>query len=427
LRDAALVADAGDQAECRLIVAGQVVVAAFQYQALDADGREQRGVVDADTARAARQQLRDRGLHPLAVEAAMEASRAGSVRSGLGTARLLVFTQQLATLLGAGLPIDEALSALADESDDLRLRHLVAALRGRVREGRSLAAALAEFPESFDELYVATVTAGESSGQLDDALHRLAEYADQRDGLQRELWTALAYPVLLLIVAAAVVMGLMTSVVPKVIDVFENLGRDLPWLTEAMLALSRFLSAWGLALALALALAGALGAALLRRQDVRARLDLLLLRVPGLGRLLRAMDTARATRTLAVLVGSGVPVLEALKLAVGTVRREPMRVALRQAALRVREGATLARALGEQRAMPPVALRLIGSGEKSGQLATMLAAAADQQGREVRTRLAVLAAVLGPVVILLVGAVVLAIVLAILLPIFELNTLVGRA
>lgn len=402
-------------------------MAAFQYQALDADGREQRGVVDADTARAARQQLRERGLHPVAVEAAMEATRAGTLRLGLGTARLAVFTQQLATLLGAGLPIDEALSALADETDDLKLRHLVAALRGRVREGRSLAAALAEFPESFDELYVATVTAGESSGRLDDALHRLAEYADQRDGLQRELWTALAYPVLLLIVASAVVMGLMTSVVPKVIDVFENLGRELPWLTEVMLALSRFLSAWGLWLGLAIALLLTLFAAALRRIEVRARLDAFLLRVPGLGRLLRAMDTARATRTLAVLVGSGVPVLESLKLAVGTVRREPMRVALRQAAVRVREGATLARALGEHRAMPPVALRLIGSGEKSGQLAIMLDAAAKQQSREVRTRLAVLAAVLGPVVILLVGMVVLAIVLAILLPIFELNSLVGRA
>ncbi|MCC6563198.1 MAG: type II secretion system F family protein, partial [Xanthomonadales bacterium] len=322
-------------------------MAAFQYQALDAEGREQRGVVDADTARAARQQLRDRGLHPLEVAAAMESAVAGTVGArGLGAGRLAVFTQQLATLLGAGLPIDEALGALADETDDLKLRHLVAALRGRVREGRSLAAALAEFPESFDELYVATVTAGESSGQLDGALHRLADYADQRDGLQRELWTALAYPMLLLIVAGAVVMGLMTSVVPKVIDVFENLGRELPWLTVAMVALSRFLSAWGLWLGAAVVVAVMTTAAALRRPAVRERLDVLLLRLPGLGRLLRAMDTARATRTLAVLIGSGVPVLEALKLAVGTVRREPIRIALRQAAVRVREGATLARALG---------------------------------------------------------------------------------
>ena len=402
-------------------------MAAFQYQALDAQGREQSGVVDADTARSARQQLRDGGLHPITVEAAVAAhARGGDGRRGLGAGRLAVFTQQLATLLGAGLPIDEALAALADETDDLRLRHLVAALRGRVREGRSLAASLAEFPESFDELFVATVTAGESSGHLDGALHRLAEYADQRDGLQRELWTALAYPLLLLVVAGAVVMGLMTSVVPKVIDVFENLGRDLPWLTQVMVALSRFLSAWGLLLGLALVFGIVLAGFALRQPGVRAALDALLLRIPGLGRLLRAMDTARATRTLAVLIGSGVPVLDALKLAVGTVRREPMRVALRQGAIRVREGATLARALGESRAMPPVALRLIGSGEKSGQLAAMLEAAAGQQAREVRTHLGVIAAILGPVVILLVGAIVLAIVLAILLPIFELNSLVGR-
>lgn len=403
-------------------------MAAFQFQALDAEGREQRGVVEADTARAARQQLRDRGLHPLAVDAATEASASSlGARRGLGTSRLAVFTQQLATLLGAGLPIDEALGALADETDDLTLRRLVAALRARVREGRSLAMALGEYPESFDELYAATVTAGESSGQLDAALHRLAEYADQRDNLQREVWTALAYPLLLLVVAAAVVMGLMTSVVPKVIDVFENLGHELPWLTVAMVALSRFLTAWGLWLGLGITLLVILALALIRRPEVRARVDALMLRVPGLGRLLRAMDTARATRTLAVLIGSGVPVLDALKLSVGTVRREPMRLALRQAAVRVREGATLARALGEHKAMPPVALRLIGSGEKSGQLPALLEAAANQQAREVRTHLAVLAAVLGPVVILLVGAVVLAIVLAILLPIFELNSLVGRA
>jgi general secretion pathway protein F len=216
-------------------------------------------------------------------------------------------------------------------------------------------------------------------------------------------------------------------VVPKVIDVFENLGRDLPWLTVAMVAMSRFLAAWGLWLSLALVVAAAMTIGLLQRPTVRARVDAFMLRVPGLGRLLRAMDTARATRTLAVLIGSGVPVLDALKLSVGTVRREPMRIALHQAAVRVREGTTLARALGEHKAMPPVALRLIGSGEKSGKLPSMLEAAANQQSREVRTHLSVLAAVLGPVVILLVGAVVLAIVLAILLPIFELNSLVGRA
>lgn len=403
-------------------------VAAFQFQALDAEGRSQRGVIEADTARAARQLLRDRGLHPLAVDAAVNPSQgAATIRRGLGAARLAVFTQQLATLLGAGLPIDEALGALADETDDLKLRHLVAALRARVREGRSLAAALQEFPETFDALYVATVTAGESSGQLDGALHRLAEYADQRDGLQRELWTALAYPALLMVVAFAVVVGLMTSVVPKVIDVFENLGRDLPWLTVAMVALSRFIVAWGVWLALAAIVVTAIAAMALRQPAVRARVDAALLRVPGIGRLLRAMDTARATRTLAVLIGSGVPVLDAMRLSVGTVRRVPMQLALQQAAVRVREGAALARALGEHKAMPPVALRLIASGERSGQLATMLEAAAQQQARDVRTHLAVLAAVLGPVVILLVGGVVLAIVLAILLPIFELNTLVGRA
>ena len=402
---------------------------AFAWQALDSQGRTQTGVVQAETARAARSQLREKGLTPLKVSVAMAPVASGPGRwfgrRGLAASQLTILTQQLATLIRAGLPMDDALAALADEASDQRLRGLVAALRSRVLEGRSLADAMAEYPESFPEIVVATVRAGEQSGELAEGLERLAEYAEARDNLGREVIAAFAYPVLLLVVAFAVVAGLMGSVVPRVVDVFVNLGAELPWLTRALIAISGFLSAYGGLLVVLALIAWMLWRLALRQEKNRERKDQALLRLPLLGRVLRSADTARATRTLAVLTAAGVPVLEALRLAASTLKRVPLRDAMRRAAQRVREGTQIARALAETRAFPPVTLRLIASGERSGRLAEMFDAAALQQAREVASALAVLRAVMAPLVILLVGALVLAIVLAILLPIFELNTLIG--
>jgi general secretion pathway protein F len=402
---------------------------AFAYQALDAAGRTQTGVVQADTVRAARGLLRDKGLSPLSVSPAGDVASAGRLAGlgsrGLSSTHLVVLTQQLAVLIRAGLPIDEALAALADEASDQRLRAVVAALRSRVMEGSTLAASMAEFPDSFPEIVCATVQAGEQSGALDEALDRLADYAETRDSLNRELVSAFAYPVLLLLVAFAVVAGLMSSVVPRVVDVFSNLGGQLPLLTRALIAISGFLSKFGWLLALMLIAAIVIWRLLMRRTELRHRMDAFWLRLPLLGRVLRASETARVTRTLAVLTGAGVPVLEALRLAAQTLRRLPLQQAMRRAAQRVREGTAIARALSESQAFPPVALRLISSGERSGRLAEMFDAAATQQAREVKSALDLLRAVLAPMVILFVGALVLAIVLAILLPIFELNTLIG--
>lgn len=401
---------------------------AFEFQALDAGGRRQRGVVEADSARGARALLRERGLTPLAVDAAAPGRRGDGFhlfRRGLGTASLALFTRELATLLAAGLPIEEALGALAEQADEARLKTVLATLRTRVREGASLATALAEQPDNFPEFFRASIAAAEQAGRLDAVLARLADYAESRAALRRRVWMALLYPLLLTAVALLVVTGLLLYVVPQVIEVFDNLGRDLPWLTRFLIAISEGLPRIGPWLLLA-AIAAVVGVRLLLRDEaLRARWQRFVLRLPLLGRLRLALDTARFTRTLGLLAGSGVPMLDALRMATQTVGLVPLRRALERAQARVREGSGLAVSLAESRLFPPVTLRLIANGERAGRLAAMLDQAADHEATLLENRLATFVAVLGPAMILLVGALVLAIVLAILLPIFELNTLLG--
>ncbi len=399
---------------------------AFAYQALDSSGKTQRGVLQGDTARAVRGSLRERGLNPLLVEEVGDGSgqRRGFGRNGVSNALLAVLTRQLATLVGAGLPIDEALAALAEQDDNERQRALTLALRARVMEGAGLAQAMAAFPDSFPEIFRATVAAGEQSGHLDTVLARLADYAEARDALRQKLLAALTYPLLLTVVAVAVVAGLLAWVVPQIVGVFQNMQQTLPLATRVLMAISAVLRDWGWLLMLAI-IAGVIGARLaLRRESVQRRWHAWLLRVPLVGRLVRAANTARAARTLALLAGAAVPLLDALAIAAQVVPNLPMRDALRRAAVRVREGGGFARALGESGQFPPVALRLVASGEKSGELPRMLEEVAAHQQRELDRWLGVLAATLGPLVILAVGAMVLFIVLAILLPIFDLNQMV---
>jgi general secretion pathway protein F len=329
----------------------------------------------------------------------------------------------MATLVASGLPIDEALQALAEGSDG-RLRTQVVSLRSRVMEGASLATAMAEFPETFPALFRASVAAGESSGKLDRVLLRLADYAETRDALRRRILLALTYPLLLTTVALAVVTALMLWVVPQVIGVFLQQKQALPLPTRILIRLSDGLAAHGGALALVLVSLAAVALVAMRRPEARARWHGFVLRLPLLGRLIRAADTARFARTLALLVGSAVPLLEALAIAGQVVENRSLREALARVAVRVREGQPFSRALAETREFPPVAVRLIASGEKSGRLDEMLFEAASHQERELDTVLGIAMAALGPGVILLVGAMVLFIVLAILLPIFELNTLI---
>ena len=399
---------------------------AFAYQALDQLGKTQRGVLQGDTARAVRASLREKGLNPLEVTPVTEAQQQGRsiMRRGLSGAQLALLTRQLATLLKAGLPVDEALAALAEQNDDQRARTLVIGLRSRVMEGAGLATALADAPESFPEIYRASIAAGEQSGRLDQVLARLADYSEARDALNQKIWAALAYPLLLTLVAIAVVTGLLVYVVPQIVGVFTQMHQVLPAPTRALLALSAFLQVWGWLVLLAIVAAAISGSLALRTEQVRTAWHGVLLRLPLIGRLTRASNTARAARTLALLTASAVPLLDALNIAAQVVPNLPMRAALKRAALKVREGGSFSRALGDSGYFPPVALRLIASGERAGELEHMLEEAANHQQRELDRWVTTLTAILGPLVILVVGAMVLFIVLAILLPIFNLNQMV---
>ncbi|MEZ5544054.1 MAG: type II secretion system inner membrane protein GspF [Lysobacteraceae bacterium] len=397
---------------------------AFAYQAIDTSGKTHKGVLQAESPRAARASLRERGLNPLQVDALAESAKSGTgLGRSLSDAQLVLVTRQLSALIGSGLPIDEALAALADSSEG-RLRAQMVGLRSRVMEGASLAQAMAETPGTFPPLYRATVAAGESAGKLAPVMQRLADYAESRDALRRRVLLALAYPALLSIIAVLVVCGLMIWVVPQVVGVFAHFGGALPWPTRVLIGLSDALRAHGSVLFGVFAVAAVALFAASRNAGARKRWQGFLLRVPLMGRLLRAADTARFARTLALLVGSAVPLLDSLSIAGQVVVNAPLREALARAALRVREGQGLARALTDTGQFPPIAVRLIASGEKSGRLDEMLFEAAAHSERELDTAVGLVTAVLGPGVILLVGGLVLFIVLAILLPIFELNTLI---
>jgi general secretion pathway protein F len=291
-------------------------------------------------------------------------------------------------------------------------------------EGASLAGALADAPESFPDIYRASIAAGEQSGRLDQVLARLADYSEARDALNQKVWAALAYPLLLTIVAVAIVTGLLAYVVPQIVGVFVQMHQTLPWPTRALIALSDFVKGWGWLLLIVVVAAAVGGRLALRAQQVRFAWHRFVLRLPLIGRLSRAANTARCTRTLALLTASAVPLLDSLQIAAQVMPNLPMRDAVKGAAVKVREGGSFSRALGESGYFPPVALRLIASGERAGELERMLDEAANQEQRELDRWMTLLTAVLGPLVILLVGAMVLFIVLAILLPIFNLNQMV---
>ena len=401
----------------------------FRYQAYSVEGKLHRGVLEADSARQARATLREQGLTPYRVDVIAANDPAGGSRlrpMRLPTGEVTQLTRGLASLLEAGLTVEQAFNALIEQAENERLRQVLAALRGEVLAGHSVARALAAFPGVFPELHRTLVAAGETSGQLPRVLARLADYLEERAELRARLSLALIYPAIVLAVALCVVGALVVYVLPQVVQVFEHARQQLPILTRALIAFSVFLRAtWVLWIVLAIAAGAALRWALARPVS-RAKLHRLALRAPLVGRLLRQLDAARLASTLAILVGSRVPILTALEAAGGVMTLVPMRDALEVAARGVREGMSLSRALGATGAFPPVMVHLIASGEASGRLDEALDRAARQQHANLATRLATFAALFEPAMILAMGGVVLAIVIAILLPIFQLNALVGK-
>lgn len=401
---------------------------AFEYTAVDKSGRQSRGVLEGDTARTVRQTLRERGLLPVAVAEVSEKTPSGrrslSFRRGVSPMDLALVTRQLATLVRSSMPLEESLLAVSQQSEKPRLKSILLGVRSKVMEGHSLADGLGEFPQAFPELYRATVAAGEQSGFLDSILERLADYAESRQQLRQRISHAMIYPIILTVMALLIVSGLLVYVVPQVVGVFESSGQELPGLTTGLIALSDFLRAngiWVLILVVVLTLAAR---QLLRRPGPRRRYDRILLRLPVIGRLVRGINTARFTRTLSILAASGVPVLDALRIAAEVINNIPMREAVDETAVRVREGAPIGASLGATRLFPPMTMHLISSGEASGELETMLERAAVNQEQEVDSLISTLLSIMEPAMILLMGAIVLIIVLAILMPIFELNQLI---
>lgn len=404
-------------------------MAAFEYEALNPAGRAVRGVMEGDGERQIRSNLREQGLTPLKVEVIQHGTsdQKGAPRSWrrpLSGASLAIVTRQFATLVHAGLTIEESLNALIEQTEERRIRAVFAGIRAKVLEGQSLARAMAVFPNAFPDIYRHMVDAGEQSGRLDVVLERLADYTEQRQALQQRVVLAFVYPAIVTVVAIVVVAGLLVYVVPQVTEVFINSGQALPWPTRTLIAISGFVRAGGFMWPLGLVAVGFGVSLAMKRERVRRRWHRLMLQAPLLGRLVRGLNAARLTSTLGILTASGIPLLTALNYAVQVVPNLPMRDAVEDALRQVREGGSLSRALAKPKMFPPLVIHLIASGETSGRLDVMLERAAQTQSRELENWVSILTTLLEPVLILIMGGIVLFIVLAILLPIFDMNQLI---
>jgi len=401
---------------------------AFDYQAQDANGRRCRGQQEADSPRHARQLLRERGLLPVQLKSVrgQSGTGSGSQRSArLKASELALLTLQLSTLIQAGLPLEEALRAVAAQSEKRRVGNLLAAVRSRVMEGYDLASALAGFPKAFPDMFRASIAAGERSGHLGPVLEQLAEYTEARQQARQKIQMALVYPLILLFASLAIVGGLLGYVVPDVVKVFINNGQALPLLTQGLIAVSEALQRYGWLLLLGLAGLALLVRWALARPAVRWRWHAWLLRAPLIGGVLKAMEASRFASTLALLGKSAVPLVDALEIAAAVIGNLPIRARMGEVARSVREGGTLTRGLERSGDIPPLMLHMIASGERAGELDSMLGRAAEQQEKTLAARIALVVSLFEPAMLVIMGAIVLLIVMAILLPILSLNQLVN--
>ncbi|ROS01347.1 general secretion pathway protein F [Sinobacterium caligoides] len=414
-------------------------MAAYNYQALDAEGKKVKGVLEADSERQVRLLLREQKLKPMVVTEAgnkgkarvekgdkpsfMQGSRHAAVK--ISSSELCLITRQLATLVQSSLPLAEALQAAAQQSVKPKVKGMLLDVRGRVLEGHTLAYGMAEFPKVFDELYCSMVRAGESAGFLGKVLEQLADYTESSHHSRQQMTQAMMYPSVLVVFALCVVGGLMTFVVPDLIAIFENTESELPILTRGLIACSDFFSNWGL---LTFAIIGGLFFSfkmLLRKPSRLYRWHQLKLRLPLIGGVIRSSDTTRFASTLSILMASGVPLLQGLKIAGEVLTNRVLRKSCAEVAMKVQEGGSLSRALASTEQFPPMMVHMIASGEASGELESMLERCATNQGRELDAKLGTLMSAFEPLIVVLMGGAVLMIVIAVLLPIFEMNNLVG--
>jgi general secretion pathway protein F len=403
---------------------------AFRYEAVDTVGATRKGVVNADTARAARADLRLQGLVPLTVDAiAHQVDATGATKSRgfgerLSQVELALFTRQLASLLEAGLPLEQAFSALLEQAERPYVRDLVASIRAEVMGGASFSDSLSRHPRDFAEIYRALVASGEQIGHLARVLTRLADYIERRNALVQKVRLAFTYPAIVTVVAFAIVIFLLTYVVPQIVSVFANTKQKLPVLTVMMLAVSDFVRAYGILVGIILIAAWFIWRRALRNPVLKRRWHTWLLTAPVYGKFERSLNTARFASTLAITTGSGVPILRALETSRDTLSNVAMRELVEEASASVREGVSLARALSVQKHFPPMLVHMIRAGEITGELPAMLERAADSQQQDLERRTLTIAGLLEPVLILAMGLVVLLIVLAVLMPIIEINQLV---
>lgn len=402
---------------------------AFEYTSLDSDGRTKKGIIQADSVKQARQLIRAQQLTPVDVQQVIERrsqqSDGRQFRIRFKKNELPLIIRQLATLVEAGLPLDEALLTLQEQSEHRNTERILSTLHAKVMEGQSLAHAMRLFPKAFDELVATSVEAGEQAGKLAEVLVQLAEYLETRETLGKKSLSALIYPMILIVTAIAVVAGLMVYIVPKVIDVFTSANVALPLMTQVLIGISDFLGQYGWLLLLGLSVAFMAFFTALQKPAFRLAWHRRVLKVPVFGPLTRTAQSARFTRTLGILTHSAVPIVSALSLAARVVRNEVMKQACQQVAAAVREGASLAGALRSAGEFPSLTVKLVHSGEQSGRLSDMLNRIAMVQERDVESKLTTLTNAIQPLAILFVGLMVLFIVLAMLLPIFQINTLLN--
>ncbi|MCK2148841.1 type II secretion system inner membrane protein GspF [Marinobacter alexandrii] len=401
---------------------------AFDYKALDTRGKQKNGVMEADAPRAVRQQLREKGLTPLAVEPSTEKqvrSNPLSRRGSLAAADLALVTRQLSTLIQSGIPVEQALSAAAQQSSKPRIRSMLIAIRAKVMEGYGLAESLGEFPNAFPRLYRSTVSAGEHAGHLDLVLNRLADYTESRQEARQKIQLAAIYPIILSVVAISIVVFLLTYVVPDIIEVFLKQGQELPALTQAMLNVSDFLGSYGVFLLILLIIAVIAFRLALSRPAFRLQFHKRLLHLPLFSGMVRGVSTARYASTLSILTTSGVPLVEAMRIAGEVLSNDFLRGELRDAARKVSEGGSLHRSLDQTGYFPPMMLHMIASGEASGELDSMLERTARMQENTLQSKIAAIVGLFEPMMLLVMGVVVLIIVLAIMLPILNMSNLVG--
>ena len=407
-------------------------MAAFSYKALDASGKQQKGVLDADSARQVRQQLREQGLMPLEIAPAGQSDeKQASGTSGfsfrrpsLNAADLALITRQLATLVAAGIPLEEALGTVAKQSEKARVNGILLAVRSKVLEGYTLADAMAEFPSVFNNLYRSTIAAGESAGFLDLVMEKLADYTEASQASRQKVQMAMIYPAILFFMAIGVVTLLMVFVVPDVVKVFNTQGQTLPWITQVLISTSDFIVNKGWLLFVGILAVFITIKSALAKPEMQIKWHRQILSLPLIGRLSRGTNTAQFASTLSILTASGVPLVEALKIAGQVLANHWLRRRVNLATQQVQEGTSLNRALAEGGYFPPMMLHMIASGEQSGELDKMLQRIATAQQRDLEGLIAVMLGILEPLMLLLMGVCVFVIVVAILLPIVNLNSIV---